>query len=187
MTGAETGRVFGDDVGSLLDNFFTLGEDKLDVARVGHVWVDTTVGTVSTSATLGGLIDLDVLDNKVAGIETLGVGVGLSVLQESEELLSGLNGPASLGDTECLALGSATGASGISAHRDSLLVVDDVVEVDKSALELPAVDGLGSLPCVLEADTQVRAPGAGALSVGDRLCGVTDHLEGLPEERDGPR
>ena len=63
----------------------------------------TTVGTVSSSALLGGLVDLDVLDNEVAGVETLGVGVGLSVLQEIEEELGGLDGPASLADTPLLA------------------------------------------------------------------------------------
>lgn len=106
---------------SLLDNFVGLGEDELDVARVGHVGVDlvslagylrekslggrtyTTVSTVGTSATLGGLVDLNVLDDEVAGVKTLGVGVGLGVLQQSEQLLSGLDGPASLGDTESLA------------------------------------------------------------------------------------
>jgi hypothetical protein len=62
-----------------------------------------TVGTVSAPALLRGLVDLDVLDDQVAGVETLGVGVGLCVLEESEEDLSGLYGPASPGDTEGLA------------------------------------------------------------------------------------
>jgi hypothetical protein len=44
-----------------------------------------------------------VLDDQVAGIETLGVGVGLSVLEETEEELGRLDGPAGLGDTERLA------------------------------------------------------------------------------------
>lgn len=63
----------------------------------------TTVSTVGASPALGSLVDLDVLDNEVAGVETLGVGVGLSVLQEVEEELSGLDGPASLADTPLLA------------------------------------------------------------------------------------
>ena len=62
-----------------------------------------TVGTVSAAALLGGLVDLDVLDDQVAGVKTLGVGVGLSVLEEREEELSALHGPAGLGDTESLA------------------------------------------------------------------------------------
>jgi hypothetical protein len=61
------------------------------------------VSTVGASPALGSLVDLDVLDNEVAGVETLGVGVGLSVLQEVEEELSGLDGPASLADTPLLA------------------------------------------------------------------------------------
>ena len=63
----------------------------------------TTVGTVSPPALLGGLVDLDVLDDQVAGIETLGIGVGLGVLEEVLEELGGLDGPAGLGDTELLA------------------------------------------------------------------------------------
>jgi hypothetical protein len=61
------------------------------------------VGTVCAPSLLRGLVDLDVLDDQVAGVETLGVGVGLSILEETEEELGGLDGPASLGDAESLA------------------------------------------------------------------------------------
>ena len=61
------------------------------------------MGTVCASPLLGGLVDLDVLDDQVAGIETLGVGVGLGVLEQTEKELGGLDGPAGLGDTELLA------------------------------------------------------------------------------------
>jgi hypothetical protein len=44
----------------------------------------TTVSTVCAAALLGGLVDLDVLDDQVTGIETLGVGVGFGVLQETK-------------------------------------------------------------------------------------------------------
>lgn len=64
----------------------------------------TTVGTVGASPSLGGLVDLDVLDNEVTGVETLGVGVGLSVLEEVGEESGGLDGPASLADTPLVAL-----------------------------------------------------------------------------------
>ena len=46
---------------------------------------------------------MDVLDNEGAGVETLGVGVGLGVLQELQEELGGLDGPAGTGDTPLLA------------------------------------------------------------------------------------
>jgi hypothetical protein len=165
----------------LLDNLLTLGQDELDVAGVGHVRVDTTVGTVCPSALLGGLVDLDVLDNQGTGVETLGVGVGLSVLEETEEELGGLDGPSSLGDTELLALGGAASGAGVSSHGDGLLVLLDVLKEGNSTLQLPAVDGLGGLAGVLEADTQVRAARAGALILRDLLGGVTDHLEGVGE------
>lgn len=60
------------------------------------------MGTVGASAALGSLVDLDALDDKVAGVETLGVGVGLSVLEEVEEELGGLDGPAGTVDTPLL-------------------------------------------------------------------------------------
>lgn len=61
------------------------------------------MGTVRASALLGGLVDLDVLNNEGTGVEALGVGIGLSVLQETEKVLSRLDGPASTGNTELLA------------------------------------------------------------------------------------
>jgi len=109
-------------LGTLLDDLSTLGEDELDVGGVGHVRVDlgllgciyaiwtgctyTTVSTVSAPSLLGSLVDLDVLDDQVLSVETLGVGVGLGVLEETDEDLSGLDGPAGLGDTESLACSS---------------------------------------------------------------------------------
>lgn len=172
--------------GTLLDGLLSLSEDKLDVARVGHVGVDTTVSTVSASAALRSLVDLDVLDNKVASVKTLGVGVGLGVLQEVNEELGGLLGPAGLADTELLALGAATGAASEPAEGDSLELVGNVLEESKSTLELHAVDGLSGLTSVLEADAQIRAPGAGALSGRNLLSSVTDHLD-VVAERGGPR
>jgi hypothetical protein len=68
-----------------------------------HVGTYTTVSAVCAPSLLGCLVDLDVLDNQVADVETLGVGVGLSVLEETEKELGGLDGPAGLGDTESLA------------------------------------------------------------------------------------
>lgn len=62
-----------------------------------------TVRTVRSPSLLGRLVDLDVLDDKVASVEALGVSVGLGVLQETEKELGRLDGPPGLGDTEGLA------------------------------------------------------------------------------------
>lgn len=61
------------------------------------------MGTVCSATLLRCLVDLNVLDDQVAGVQTLGVGVGLCVLEERREELSRLYGPASLADTELLA------------------------------------------------------------------------------------
>ena len=63
----------------------------------------TTVGTVRPAALLGGLVDLNVLDHKVAGVKALGIGVGLGVFEETQEELGGLDGPAGAGDAKLLA------------------------------------------------------------------------------------
>lgn len=59
-------------------------------------------------------------------------------------------------------------------------MVQDVLEVRIGALQLHAIDGLGGLARVLEADTQVRAPSAGALRGRNVLSGVSD----LEEKKD---
>lgn len=63
----------------------------------------TTVSSVRTPAVGRGLRALDTRDFQVRGIKTLSVGVGLGVLQQVDDELSGLDGPAGLGDTELLA------------------------------------------------------------------------------------
>lgn len=91
------------------------------MAWVGHIWVDlipgqlfriknqcinrrtySTVSTVCSSALLWCLVDLDVLDNEVSSIKTLGVRIRLCVLQETEEKLGGLDWPSCARDTELL-------------------------------------------------------------------------------------
>lgn len=107
---------------SLLDGLVGLRHDNLDVAGVGHVRVDlgsslasggrmlvvagcayATVSAVSATTLLRGLVDLNVRDDEAGGIETLKVGVGLGVLEETKDLLSGLDGPAGAGNTHSLA------------------------------------------------------------------------------------
>ena len=85
-----------DSVVSLADFLGAFGEDQFDVAGVGHVGVDATVGSVCSAALLGGLVDLDVLDDQVGCVESLGVGVGFGVLEETEQEFSRLDGVAGL-------------------------------------------------------------------------------------------
>lgn len=62
--------------------------------------------------------------------------------------------------------GAADGAT-VAAHGDGLLLLADVLEEGLGALELPAVDGLGSLAGVLERHPEVRPTGASRLGRGN--------------------
>ena len=78
-----------------------------------------TVGAVCAAALLGSLVDLDVLDDQVAGVKALGVGVGLGVLEETQEELGGLDGPAGAGDTKLLAYFPSQSVPSLNALTDS--------------------------------------------------------------------
>ena len=159
----------------------------------------TAVGTVRPSPLLGCLVDLDVRDNEFAGVERLQIGVGLSVSEEAEHEVGRLDGPASAGDAELLACnspsisthtaptpqapalkrtlsGSSDGAI-VPPHRDSLLVLLDILKELDGTLELPAVNGLGGLAGVLEGNAEVGTAGAGRLG-GLNLSRSVSHLLG---------
>ena len=66
------------------------------------------MGTVCASSLLWCLVDLDVLDDEVGGIEALSVGIGFGVLEETKEELGGLDWPAGTGDAHLLAWKDST-------------------------------------------------------------------------------
>lgn len=72
--------------------------------------------------------------------------------------------------------GAADGA-GVAAEGDGLLLLLDVLKEGDSALQLPAVDGLGGLAGVLEGHTEVGTAGAGRLG-GSDLGGSVPNLYG---------
>jgi hypothetical protein len=61
------------------------------------------MSTIRASPLLGRLVDLDVLDNEIIGVQALAISIGLSILQQALQELSGLDGPAGLAHTELLA------------------------------------------------------------------------------------
>lgn len=130
-----------------------------------------TVGTVSAPALLGGLVDLDVLDDQVGGIETLGVGVGLSVLEETEKDLGGLDGPAGLGDTERLACRSQ------SLPMQNLFHASAAQRSSQSS-PIPSLPLLFDIQ-ILHVHPCVRNGGSLTLSGASSGTGVAPHGNGL--------
>lgn len=70
------------------------------MARIAHVRINAAVGAVRASPLLRGLVDLDVFDDEVVGVEPLGVGVGFGVFEQVEEELGGFHGVSGAGDAE---------------------------------------------------------------------------------------
>jgi hypothetical protein len=64
------------------------------------------VSTVCTSPLFRGLVDLDVFDDEIAGVEAFGISICLCVLEETEEEIGGFDGPATLCGSECLGCGN---------------------------------------------------------------------------------
>lgn len=61
------------------------------------------MSTICPTALFRRLVDLDVFDDEVSGVETLGVGVCFCVFEETEEEFGGFDGPAGFGDAELFA------------------------------------------------------------------------------------
>ena len=59
--------------------------------------------TIRPPPLLRRLIHLDVLHDQIPRVQTLGVGVGLGVLEQAEQELGGFLGPAGAGDAELFA------------------------------------------------------------------------------------
>lgn len=135
----------------------------------------STVCTICASPLLWSLVDLDVLDDEIAGIKALGVCIGLRILEKPEEEVGGLDGPATLGGTKRLCLSAATGATSVPPHWNCLLVLLHILEEGHSALQLPAVDYLSRFAGVLERYPEVRAASSSRLLGRDRGCCVPDH------------
>jgi len=77
-----------------------------------------------------------------------------------------------------LTLCSPPRAPRISPHRYRLLLVDHISEICKSALELPAVDGLCCFTGVFEGDTKIGPASTGGLAGLDGGCCVADLVIG---------
>jgi hypothetical protein len=80
------------------------------------------------------------------------LSIALSVLQQVNNELDGLDGPASLCGLEGLSLSSTANATVETTERNGLLVLLDITEVGEGLGELHASDGSSDLMGVLELD-----------------------------------
>ena len=69
---------------------YLVGEDDLDMARAGHVRVDATVSTVSATAAVLGLVDLNVMNVEIFGVERLHLSIALRIGEKILQVPDGL-------------------------------------------------------------------------------------------------
>lgn len=148
----------------------------LNVARRAAVRVNTTVRPVGAAVGRGSLLNNNVADNKGLDVQTAGLGVSLGVLKKAKQELDRLDGPATLGGLEVVDLGSAAYTTVEAAEGNGLLVLDHIVQVSVSLLELHAADGSSSLTRVLEVNTKIGATRLGSLL---RQLGIVKRVASL--------
>merc|ERR1719231_567955 len=76
----------------LLNCLLFLFQDHLPMSWAVHVWANTTVGTVSATASLLSSVHLDVLDDQVVSVQVLELSVALAFLRRSMMILADLTG-----------------------------------------------------------------------------------------------
>jgi len=113
------------------------------------------MGSVGSSTAIDGALDNNVVDNALADIESLSLGVGNEVLEEFTHVGDGLLGPSTFGVLESLALGVSADTSGVFSERNNLFVLKNVFHVLDSSLELHSLDGTGSFVRVLVVSSEV--------------------------------
>jgi len=120
-----------------------------------HVWVNTTVCTVCATALLLRTVDLNVVDEELVNVKALELGVSLSVAQKVQDELCRLLWPPglSVGSTCILGLGCAADTTAEATEGNSLLVLDDVLQVSLSLLQHHTLDCVACLAGVLEVNT----------------------------------
>ena len=132
-----------------------LGNLELNVAVGGKVGGDSSVGSVSSSSSVHGSLGGNVGNLALLDIKTLGLGVGLKVVQERNDVVDGLLGPSSVVVSEVLAHGLSSGTSSVSSEGDDGGMVQASLHVLNGFKEVKSPAGSGSLVGVLVVGSQV--------------------------------
>lgn len=131
----------------------------------------STVGAVSAATVLGGLVDNDAGDDEILNVQALGLqhipkyiyiffrspflsfiylSVSLSVLQEVNNVLDRLDGPATLGGLEFLGLGGTADTTVKAAEGNALLLLGDILQVGIGLVQLHTLNGSSNFVGILE-------------------------------------
>ena len=144
---AESGLVSFSDILSLLVAV------ELDVTVAGEVWADTTMGSVSSSATGDSALDNNVVDDAGVNIKFGSLGVGLEVFKELFDSVKRLLGPSTLGVLECFTLGVTSNTTSVPSEGNDRLLLEAQVHVLDGSLQLHTFGGTSDFVSVLVVGT----------------------------------
>jgi len=174
---------------------------EFDMAVGGKVGRNSTMGSVSSSASRDGSLADGVVDNTSVDIKSLisGLSVSSEVNKEVLDSLDGLLGPSTKLVLEDLALGVTADTTGVNSEGDNLSVFKTGIHVFDGLVNLETLAGSGNIVRVLVMDSQVVDLGHGGYiskkeqtleekkqSEGRtfgglcRLSGVFNHCESIP-------
>ena len=115
----------------------------------GLVRGDSTMSTVSASASTDGTLADGVVDDASVDVESLAFSVGSEVLEEFANSKEGLLGPSSESVLEFLGLGVTTDTSGVNSEGDDRGVLETSVHVVDSFIKLETLACVGDIVSVL--------------------------------------
>lgn len=116
---------------------------------------DSSVSSVCSSSSLGSSVDLHVIYCQV--LQVLGVGIGLKVLEQSQDNLDGLLWPSTQTPSEFLSLTCSADASVVSGEWDASSLGEDILQICLSLVDTHALNCSGSLISVLIVDSEISA------------------------------
>ena len=111
------------------------------------------MGSVCSSSTLGGSVDLNVLDGEV--FKVLGVGVGLQIVDQTEDDSDRFFGPSTESFTEFLGLPSSSYTTEVVQIGYTPSVGQDVFEILFGFGDRHTFNGISGLVCVFIMDSKI--------------------------------
>ena len=130
----------------------------------GEVWTDATVGSVSSSTSLDGSLDDDVVDNAFVSIESLSLSVSFKVDKEFLDSLASFLWPATEWQSVCLSLGSSSNTSRVLSEWNDCGVSNNSIHMLDSCVDFHALAETSNFITILVVRSQVR---------DSALCGYT--------------
>ena len=113
------------------------------------------MGTISSSATIDGTLDNDMIDHALISVELVAGGIGLQVNEEFTNNLDRLLWPSSLSMLEWFALGVSSNSSSVPSEWNNLSVLKNVLQVGDGLLQVPAFNSTGDFISVLIVSSEV--------------------------------